>query len=64
MKWYHYIASFFAGVFLANVVPHFINGVSGTHFPLLLQILPAKGFLRQPLMYYGAALTYLQDIYY
>jgi hypothetical protein len=33
MKWYHYIASFFAGVFLANVVPHFINGVSGNPFP-------------------------------
>ena len=29
MKWYHYVAVFFAGAFLANVVPHFIHGVSG-----------------------------------
>src|ERR1035437_5756116 len=33
MKWYHYIAAFFAGAFLANVVPHFIHGVSGDPFP-------------------------------
>jgi hypothetical protein len=33
MKWYNYIASFFAGLFLANVVPHFVNGVSGNAFP-------------------------------
>lgn len=33
MKWYHYIASFFAGVFFTNVVPHFVKGVSGDIFP-------------------------------
>jgi hypothetical protein len=33
MKWYHYIAAFFAGAFLANVVPHFIHGISGDPFP-------------------------------
>jgi len=33
MKWYHYIACFFAGAFLANSVPHFIHGVSGNPFP-------------------------------
>ncbi|MDR2868249.1 MAG: hypothetical protein LBV46_01760 [Bacteroidales bacterium] len=33
MKWYHYLAAFFAGVFLANAVPHFINGISGNAFP-------------------------------
>ena len=33
MKWYHYVAAFFAGAFLANVVPHFIHGVSGDAFP-------------------------------
>jgi hypothetical protein len=27
-----YIAHFFAGVFLANGVPHFVNGVSGRSF--------------------------------
>jgi hypothetical protein len=33
MKWYHYIAAFFAGAFLVNAVPHFIHGVSGDMFP-------------------------------
>jgi hypothetical protein len=33
MKWYHYLLVFFAGVFLANFVPHFINGISGNPFP-------------------------------
>jgi len=33
MKWYNYIASFFAGLFLANVIPHYVNGVSGNGFP-------------------------------
>lgn len=33
MKWYHYAFVFFAGVFLANAVPHFVNGISGNPFP-------------------------------
>ena len=33
MNWYNYIACFFAGMFLANVVPHFVQGVCGNHFP-------------------------------
>jgi hypothetical protein len=33
MKWYHFIACLFAGAFLANAVPHFVNGVSGNAFP-------------------------------
>ena len=32
MRWYHYIAYFFGGAFLANTVPHFVNGVSGNPF--------------------------------
>lgn len=32
MRWYHYLAYFFGGVFLANSVPHFANGVSGHAF--------------------------------
>jgi hypothetical protein len=43
MKWYHYIAAFFAGVFLANIVPHFINGVSGNPFPTPFANPPGKG---------------------
>ena len=33
MLWYQYVAGFFAGAFLANFVPHFVNGVSGDPFP-------------------------------
>ena len=33
MKWYHYVLVFFAGVFLTNFVPHFVNGISGNPFP-------------------------------
>ncbi|MGA9666204.1 MAG: hypothetical protein WBQ69_07110 [Gallionella sp.] len=32
MRWYHYIAYFFAGAFLANAIPHLGNGVSGNAF--------------------------------
>lgn len=43
MKWYHYIACFFAGAFLANVVPHYIHGVSGDSFPTPFANPPGKG---------------------
>jgi hypothetical protein len=32
MEWYTYLAHFFAGVLLANGVPHFVNGISGRKF--------------------------------
>jgi hypothetical protein len=32
MRWYHYLAYFFGGIFLANALPHFGNGVSGHAF--------------------------------
>ena len=43
MKWYQYIACFFAGAFLANFVPHFINGVSGNAFQSPFANPPGKG---------------------
>jgi hypothetical protein len=49
MKWYHYLAVFFAGAFLANVIPHFIHGVSGDSFPTPFAIPPGKG-LSSPLV--------------
>jgi hypothetical protein len=49
MKWYHYIAAFFAGAFLANLVPHFIHGISGDPFPTPFANLPGKG-LSSPLV--------------
>jgi hypothetical protein len=32
MAWYVYLAHFVAGLFLANTVPHFVNGISGARF--------------------------------
>ena len=43
MKWYHYITCFFAGFFLANFVPHFVQGVSGNSFPSPFANPPGKG---------------------
>lgn len=43
MIWYDYIACFFAGVFLANAVPHFVQGVSGDPFPTPFSHPPGKG---------------------
>ncbi len=33
MNWYDYITCFLAGMFFANVVPHFVHGISGDRFP-------------------------------
>jgi uncharacterized membrane protein len=43
MDWYQYLASFFAGAFLANAVPHFVNGISGDKFPTPFAKPPGKG---------------------
>ncbi len=43
MEWYQYLASFFAGAFLANVVPHFVHGISGNKFPTPFAKPPGKG---------------------
>jgi hypothetical protein len=43
MPWYNYIACFFAGMFLANFVPHFVKGVCGDPFPTPFAKPPGKG---------------------
>jgi uncharacterized membrane protein len=43
MPWYDYVAAFFAGAVLANVVPHFVKGVSGESFPTPFAKPPGKG---------------------
>jgi len=43
MNWYNYVACFFAGMFLANVVPHFVQGISGDRFPTPFAHPPGKG---------------------
>jgi len=44
MSWYNYVFCFFAGMFLANVVPHFVHGISGDPFPTPFAHPPGKGF--------------------
>ncbi len=43
MLWYHYVAFFFGGAFLANSLPHFINGISGRAFQSPFASPPGKG---------------------
>ena len=43
MNWYNYIACFLAGMVLANVVPHFVRGISGDRFPTPFAHPPGKG---------------------
>jgi len=43
VNWYNYLACFFAGMFLANVVPHFVHGISGNRFPTPFAHPPGKG---------------------
>jgi hypothetical protein len=49
MNWYHYIACFFAGLFLTNFVPHFVKGICGDRFPTPFAKPPGKG-LSSPLV--------------
>ena len=43
MHWYDYLAWFFGGAFLANTVPHLINGISGRAFHSPFAKPPGKG---------------------
>jgi hypothetical protein len=42
-RWYHDIAYFFGGAFLANTVPHLVNGVSGSPFQSPFASPPGQG---------------------
>jgi hypothetical protein len=43
VNWYNYVACFFAGMFFANLVPHFVKGISGDRFPTPFAHPPGKG---------------------
>ncbi len=43
MHWYDYVAYFFGGAFLANTLPHLINGISGRPFQSPFSKPPGKG---------------------
>lgn len=42
-RWYHLVAYFFGGVFLANTIPHLVNGMSGNPFQSPFATPPGKG---------------------
>ena len=41
--WLVYVARFFAGVFLANAIPHFVSGTQGRQFPSPFSSPPGRG---------------------
>jgi hypothetical protein len=43
MKWYNYVACFFAGFVLLNAIPHLTHGISGDAFPSPFANPPGKG---------------------
>lgn len=43
VSWYNYIACFFSGAFIANAVPHFVQGICGNRFPTPFARPPGKG---------------------
>jgi hypothetical protein len=43
MHWYSLIALFFGGAFLANAVPHIVNGISGRAFQTPFAKPPGRG---------------------
>jgi hypothetical protein len=43
MPWYIYIGWFFGGAFLANTLPHLINGISGKPFQTPFAKPPGQG---------------------
>ncbi len=43
MHWYFYLLEFLGGAFLANGVPHFVQGVSGNPFQSPFAKPPGKG---------------------
>jgi hypothetical protein len=43
LRWYHYVAYFFGGAFLANALPHLGNGISGHAFQSPFASPPGEG---------------------
>jgi hypothetical protein len=43
MRWYHLIAYFFGGAFLANAIPHLLSGMVGNPFQSPFASPPGKG---------------------
>ena len=48
MHWYYFLSYFFGGAFLANALPHLLNGISGRSFQSPFAKPPEKAYPRQP----------------
>ena len=42
-RWYHFVAYFFGGAFLANTIPHLVSGISGSAFQSPFASPPGQG---------------------
>jgi hypothetical protein len=42
-RWYHLLAYFWGGAFLANTIPHLVNGISGSPFQSPFASPPGQG---------------------
>ena len=42
-RWYHYVAWFVGGAFLANTIPHLVSGISGSPFQSPFSSPPGQG---------------------
>ena len=43
MTWFHLVSYFFGGIFLANVIPHFVSGMMGRPFQTPFAKPPGEG---------------------
>jgi hypothetical protein len=43
MRWYHYLAYFWGGAFLANAIPHLVSGITGHPFQSPFASPPGQG---------------------
>lgn len=60
--WYHYVLAFFAGIFLVNVIPHYIHGISGKFFPTPFSNPPGKGLSSPSVNIVWATINFLISI--
>ena len=58
-RWYHYVLAFFVGVFLVNVLPHYIHGITGELFPTSFANPPGKGLSSPSLNVVWAVINFL-----
>lgn len=49
IAWYQYLFAFFSGALLLNALPHFLKGITGSHFPTPFAKPPGVG-LSSPLL--------------